>query len=304
MTVNGHYDTSVNPLQPEISLALDMREVSFAQTFSTFVTIQRLVPIFDNMVGNFSTSFTMTTPLNDDFTPILTSLTANGLLQSHSVSVGNLPVLNGLATALNNEALRTLDVRDLSLPFIIDGGRVTTRPFDVRFGGGTMNLAGSTGLDQTIDYVARIDLTDRLSNNLLQSVNVQIGGTFTNPTFNVDMRDALTQAVGSIIGDILGVEGDVGTALQERASEEFERQAANIRNTARQAGERLISEAERQGQNLINEAQNTSNALARVAAVRAAEVAANRLREEAQTQANRLNEEAERQVEELKNRLN
>jgi hypothetical protein len=300
LTVNGYYDTGKNPQQPDVSLSLNIKEASFAQTFSTFVTIQKLAPVFENLLGNFSTHFTMTAPLGSDFMPILTSLTANGLLQSNNVEVGNLPVLNGLASALNNDALRGMNIRDLNLPFAINGGRVTTRPFDVRFGSGVMNLSGSTGLDQTIDYIAKIDLTDRLSNNLLRNVNVKIGGTFTNPTFHVDMRDALGQALGNAVGSILG--NETGASLTEQATEQIERQAAAIRQQAKNAGDRLVTEAERQGQNLIDEANKTSNALTRIAAVRTAEAAANRLKEEAQRQANRLNEEAEKQVQELGDR--
>jgi len=297
LLVNGYYDTSVNPEQPEVSLDLNIKDASFAQTFSTFATIQKMAPIFESLAGNFSANFKMTAPLGSDFMPVLTSLVANGALQSNNVEVKDAPVLNGLAAALKNDALKDIKIRDLNLPFAINEGRVTTKPFDVKFGSGVMNLSGSTGLDQTINYVAKIDLADKLSNNLLKSVNVKIGGTFTSPKFTVDVKDALNQALGSAIGSLLG--NETGVSLSQQATEQIDKQAAAIRQQAKEAGDKLIAEAEKQGQKLIDEANKTSNPLAKVAAVTAAESAAKKLKDEARQKANQLNAEAEKQVQGL-----
>ena len=297
LNVNGYYDTGRNPKQPDISFALDIKNASFSQTFSTFVTIQKLAPIFESLTGNYSTNFKMTAPLEKDFMPILTVLTANGLLQSNNLEVKDLPILNGLAAALKNDGLREMKIKDLNLPFAISDGRVTTKPFDINFGNGSMNLSGSTGLDQTIDYIAKINLTDKLSNNYLKNVSVKIGGTFISPKFSVDMKDALNQAVGNVVGSILG--SDSGATLTEQANEQIDKQAAAIRQQAKDAGDKLVAEAEKQGQNLIDEANKTKNPLAKVAAVTAAEAGAKKLKEEAQKQANQLNAEAEKQVQAL-----
>jgi len=295
--VNGYYDTGRNPEQPEVSLSLNIKDASFAQTFSTFVTIQKLAPIFENLLGDFSTNFKMTAPLGNDFMPILTLLEASGSLQSNNLEIKDVPILNGLAAALKNDGLREMRIKDLNLPFAINDGRVTTKPFDVKFGSGVMNLAGSTGLDQTINYIARIDLTDKLANNYLKTMNVKIGGTFTNPKFTVDMKDALNQALGNIVGSVLG--NETGESLTQQAVEQIDKQAAAIRQQAKDAGDKLIAEAEKQGQNLIDEANKTSNPLAKVAAVKAAETAAQKLKAEAQKQADNLNAEAEKQVQAL-----
>ena len=297
LSVNGYYDTSKNPKQPDTSLALDIKDASFAQTFSTFVTIQKLAPIFSNMLGNYSTNFKMTAPLGSDFMPILTSLAASGLLQSNNVEIQNTPVLSGLADALKNDALKDMKIKDLNLPFAINDGRVTTKPFDIKFGSGTMNLSGSTGLDQTIDYIAKVALTDKLSNNYLKNVSVKIGGTFASPKFSVDMKDALNQALGNVAGSLLGK--DTGASLTEQANDQIDKQAAAIRQQAKDAGDKLVAEAQTQGQNLIDQANKTSNPLAKVAAVKAAEVSAKKLTDEAQKKADQLNAEAEKQVQAL-----
>lgn len=314
LNVNGYYDTGKNPKQPEVSMALDIKEVSFAETFSTFVTIQKLVPIFENMFGTFSTNLQLTTPLGEGFMPILTSLDASGLLASNNVEIKGVEVLNGLAATLKNESLKELSIKDLKLPFSIENGRVATKPFDVKFGGGIMNLSGTTGLDQSIDYMAKIDLADKLSNKYLQSVNVKIGGTFSSPKFSLDTKEVADQLLGNIAGSILGSEEtgaslseqieDKKEELTEKFNEEIEKQAENIRKQAKEAGDKLIAEAQKQGQKLVDEANKTSNALAKIAAVKAAEAASKKLEEEAAKKANELNQEAEKQVTNLKAKLN
>ena len=303
LNVNGYYDTGKDAKKPDVSLALDIKEASFAQTFSTFVTIQKLVPIFENMLGNYSTSFQMNSSLGADFMPDLTSLTANGLLQSNNVEVSGVPVLNGLAAALKNDNLKDLKVKDLKLPFSINAGRVATKPFDINFGSGTMNLAGSTGLDQSIDYVAKINLTDKLANNYLKNVTVNIGGTFTSPKFGIDTKDAADQLLGNIAGSLLGgSSGETGTTLTEQVSDQIDKQKENIRKQAKETGDKLIEEADKQGKKLIEEANKTSNALAKIAAVKAAEAGAKKLNEEAEKKAKQLNEEAEKQIQKLENK--
>ncbi|MDR0505987.1 MAG: AsmA family protein [Dysgonamonadaceae bacterium] len=298
LNVNGYYDTGKNPQQPEVSLALDIKNASFSQTFNTFVTIQKLAPIFENMKGDYSTNFQMTSPLGDGFMPVLSAFVASGVLQSNNVELSNVGVLNGLASALKNESLKELKVKDLKLPFTIKDGRVNTKPFDINFGSGNMNLTGSTGLDQSIDYTAKVNLTDKLSNNYLKNINVKIGGTFTSPKFNIDTKDAVNQALGAIAGSILG--SDSSASLTEQVGEQIEKQIENIRKQAKDAGAKLVSEAEKQGQKLIDEANKTSNPIAKIAAVKTAEAAAKKLKDEAQKKADQLNAEAEKQIEALK----
>jgi hypothetical protein len=312
MNVNGYYETGKNPQQPEVSLNLDIQEVSFAQTFSTFITIKQLAPIFENLAGNFSTKFQMVSPLGSDFMPILSALTANGLMSFGDVSVSGNPVLNGLATTLKNESLKELRIKDLKLPFSINDGRVSTKPFDIRFSDGNINLQGSTGLDQTIDYTAKINLAGKLSNNYLNNVTVAIGGTFTSPKFTLDAKSAADQLLGNLVSSALGGDNQGATLSEqvtekideakEKLNEQIEKQAEAIKKEAKNAGDKLIAEAEKQGQKLIEEANKTSNQIAKAAAVIAAESAAKKLKDEAQKQANHLNVEAEKQIQTLRDK--
>jgi hypothetical protein len=299
LNVTGYYDTGKNPKQPEVSFDLNIQEASFVQTFSTFVTIQKLAPIFENLLGNYSTHLQLTSPLGEGFMPVLSALSANGLLSSSNVEISNNSILSGLATALKNESLKDLKIKDLKLPFSINDGRVTTKPFDINFGSGVMNLQGSTGLDQSIDYLAKVNLAGKLTNNYLNNVNVKIGGTFTSPKFSVDLKSAADDLLGNLAGKMTGSEG----SLSQQVTQKVDEQAEKLRKEAKEAGEKLVAEAEKQGQKLIDEANKTSNPLAKIAAVKAAEAGAKKLKEEAQKKATQLNEEAEKQIHNLTEKI-
>ena len=76
-----------------------------------------------------------------------------------------------------------------------------------------MNLSGSTGLDQTIDYRGKITLPASAGNiSKLGTVDMTIGGTFTSPKVGIDMeslakqaaQQAAQQAVKSLGDKLLG----------------------------------------------------------------------------------------------------
>jgi lysophospholipase L1-like esterase len=297
LLANGYYDTSTKSGQPEVSIDLDIKNASFAKTFTAFETVKKLAPIFETLAGNFSTTFKMKSLLGADFMPVLTNLDVQGLLQSNSVEVQKSEVMSLIASTLKNEDLKNLKIKDLKLPFSISDGRVTTKPFDINFNGGKMSLSGSTGLDQTIDYVAKIDLPQDLTKGYANKVNLKIGGTFTNPKVSVDAADLANQAINKLVGSVLG--GNDSTSVTEKVNAEIGKQADEIRKQAKEAGDKLISEAEKQGENLISEANKTKNPLAKAAAVAAAQTAAKKLKEEAEKQSKKIYEEAEKKINSL-----
>ena len=293
MKLNGAYDTSQDPKKPHVDMTLNMNNVSFSETFKTFATIQKLVPIFETLGGNFSTTFNLNTLLGSDFMPDLLTLTANGLLQSSDVNLQNVTAFTELANALKNDKFKSFNIKDLKLPFTVADGRVTTKPFDLNMGGvGKMNLSGSTGLDQTINYVAKIDLPDNKIGNIMQSVNVKIGGTFSAPKISLDYADAAKQALS---GALTSVTGGAVTSIDDAAAkglEEAQKQADRIIAQAKETGDKLVAEAQKQAEGLVGKA---SNPLAKAAA----QQAANATVAEARKKADQLNAEAQKQAQQV-----
>lgn len=295
MQVNGAYDTSVNPQQPNVNMSLNVKNIAFAEAFKTFTTVQKIAPIFEALGGNFSTTFNFNSTLGSDFTPDFNTLSANGLLQSSDVNVQNLQIMNTLASTLNNDKLKSFNVKDLKLPFSVENGRVQTNAFDVNMGSiGKMNLSGTMGLDQSLDYVAKVDLPDSKVTNYVKDLNVKITGTWTSPKVSLDYANVASQAVDNVISSVTGgAIGSVDEALT-KGLEEAQKQADKLVAQAKSAGDKLIAEAQKQSDALVSKA---SNPIAKVAA----EAAGKKLVDEAKSQANNLNTEAQKQADQLMN---
>jgi len=297
MLVNGYYSTAENPKQPELNFKLELKNVSFVKTFQTFDMIQKLAPIFENISGNFSSKLDLTTQLKSDYMPILESMKAAGNLSSQEMRVSGVKVMNVLAEKLGNDKLKSISTKDINIPFTIQDGRVTTDAFNLQSGDIKMNLSGSTGLDQTIAYTAKVTLPAKVNlGGILSTANVKIGGTFTKPEISLGVEDMAKDALNVIKGKAeqkllkaLGGKDSTTTAAIQREKAQLVEAATNtaakLMEEADAAGQKLISEADAAGKKLIDKA---SNPLAKATA----KIAAKKLKEEAESKAKKLKEQA------------
>ncbi len=295
LLVNGYYSTALNPKLPELNFKLDMKNVSFVKTFQTFDMIQKLAPIFENMSGNFSSNLDLTTQLKSDYMPILESMKAAGNLSSQEMSVTGVEVMDLLAEKLGNDKLKTISAKDINIPFTIQDGRVTTDAFNLQSGDIKMNLSGSTGLDQTIAYTAKVTLPAKVNlGGMLSTANVKIGGTFTKPEISLGVEDMAKDALNAIkdkaeqkiLKALGGKDSTTSAAIQREKAQlvdEATNTAAKLVEEADAAGEKLISEADAAGKILTEKA---SNPLAKATA----KIAAKKLVEEAGSKSKKLKE--------------
>lgn len=287
-TASGSYSTS-DPQRPALKLALGLSGASFSKTFDELEMVQKLVPLFAKTGGDYSLSLDMTAALDGQMSPDLQSINATGEIKSANIHIQNLEAFDALAKALDNDKLRKIEARDVAIRFAIRDGRITTQPFDLKMGDIKINMSGSTGLDQTIDYTARVALPSGSTGGILQSIDVGIGGTFSAPKITLGVKEAAQQAVKNVIDQ--QVQKLTGS---ESLGEEIKKQADNLRAEAKRAGDKLVEAAEAQRAKLVDAAKE-KGALAKLAA----EKAGDKLVDEAKKQADKLAAEADRQIEKL-----
>ncbi len=285
-TASGSYSTAADPAKPALKLNADIAGASFQKTFEELEMVQKLVPIFAKTGGDYSLALDMRTSLDSQMSPDLQTLTATGEIRSANIRVQNIEAFDALAKALNNDDLRKIEAKDVTIRFAIRDGRITTQPFDLKLGSVGINLSGSTGLDQTIDYTAKVAIP---GGKTLQSIGVGIGGTFSSPKITLGVKEAAEEAVKNIVDE--QIQKLTGS---ESLSEEIQKQAENLRAEAKRTGEKLVEAAESQRAKLVEEASK-KGALAKLAA----EKAGDKLVSEAEKQAANLEAEAERQIEKL-----
>jgi len=178
-----------------LNAGFKLSNIGFAQAYKELDMVQQFAPIFSNLKGNFSGSVNVNTQLDDNMSPVMKSLNGNGSLSTKDLSLSDVKFINQVADIVKKPSLKETKVKDLNIDFTIAEGRVTTKPFDIKMGDYTMNLSGSTGLDQTIDYRGKITLPASAGAvSKLGTVDMTIGGTFTSPKVGIDMESLAKQA--------------------------------------------------------------------------------------------------------------
>lgn len=206
VTMNGAY-AAPQKKQPELNAAFDMRNISFAQAYQDLGLVQQLAPIFAGLKGNFSGNLQIDTPLDATMSPVMSAVQGKGALSTKDLSLSGVKFIDQVADIVKKPSLKEIKVKDLNIDFEIKDGRVTTKPFDLKLGDYNMNLSGSTGLNQTIDYTGKITMPADGIASKLGTVDMTIGGTFTSPKVGIDMaslaRNAAEQALKGL-GEKLG----------------------------------------------------------------------------------------------------
>ena len=157
VVMNGYYSTA-NVNIPKMDAGFRLNDINFAQAYKDLDMVQQFAPIFENLKGNFSGNMNIQTDLDATMSPVLSTMQGNGNLSTKDLSLSGVKVIDQIADAVKKPELKEMKVKDMTLDFTIKDGRVATQPFDIKLGEYAMNLSGTTGLDQTIDYTGKIKL--------------------------------------------------------------------------------------------------------------------------------------------------
>ena len=109
-----------------------------------------------------------------------------GTLKLNGVKLNSTPFLAGLLNMMGISE-RQLSMADQEIGFEAKNGRIALSPMTVDAEGYQLKMGGSIGFDKTLDFIARIPVTDRMvgkdAYQFLQgtTLNVPIRGTADNP---------------------------------------------------------------------------------------------------------------------------
>lgn len=212
MIMNGSYSTK-NVMAPKVDFDMNISNFDIQQTFKTFNTVQQLAPVAQYTTGKFSTTMNYTSDLGADMMPIIETVNGSGTLSTSTVTVDGFPAMKKLDEALKMNKFSKVTMQDIkTISFKIENGRVSTEPFDFAAGKATGKMGGSTGIDQSINYVMDISIprtefgpANAALNNMVAGVQAKgipfqlgdmvnvsalFGGTVTNPTVSTNLKEA------------------------------------------------------------------------------------------------------------------
>ena len=198
VVVNGYYYTPADA-QPQFNGGFKLSNIGFAQAYEELNVVRNLAPIFSGLTGDFSGNININAELDDTMSPVLSTLTGSGALSTKDLSLNNVRVIQTVADIVQKPSLKDTRVKDINIEFTIKDGRVNTKPFDIKMGDYKMNLSGSTGLDQTIDYKGEITIPTSVGKlSKLGTVDMNIKGTFTSPKVSIDMASLAKKAAAGV----------------------------------------------------------------------------------------------------------
>lgn len=264
--IDGYYNT-VDVKKPDVDMNFDIQNMDIQKAFKTFNTVQKLAPIAENTSGKFNGSLSFHSMLGNDMSPVLNTTQGSGSLELLGTSIKGSTLFIKVSDALKTDKLKELSIKNTKLQFKIIDGRVVVQPFDVVTNVANFNIGGSSGLDQSIDYILKIKLpknvlgsegagvinglTSALNKNLPTyktsdeiNVNALVGGLVSQPTVKLSMAD---------IGN------NLKSALKDAVNEKKDAAIAKGKDEARKRAEQILAAAQNQANIIKQEARSLAD---------------------------------------------
>jgi len=311
IVLNGSYDTKILA-KPAFDVGLKMVKIDIPSAFQAFTTVQMFAPVAKYASGTVNTDINLSGALGKNMMPLFTALTGKGIFQSQNIALRNFPGMEKLVDVTKLSILNNPTMQAIKAGFQIKDGRLVTQPFTVKLAGTSMSVAGSNGIDQTMDYTLGLKLPKSLVGGADQALaglaskagfnlgaasevplNIGLTGKITDPSVKLGLgsvtstvasgaQQAVTQAVTQKVDSV---------AL--RAVAEAEKQAAAIRQQAESLAAQVKQTGYQQADSLMGRAGN--NPLLQAGA----KVAADKLRQETDSKATGIVSEATRRADSL-----
>lgn len=203
---------------PTFDMNLGLDKVDVGQTFSLMNTLKTIAPIADVINGKMNSTIQLSGTLNQSMLPNLNTLTGDlvGKFISGSLNKSR----STLLTELDNKAsfidLKDINLKDVSAALSFKNGKVNIKPFTIKHKDIGVQIAGSHGFDQNMDYNLKFDVPAKYLgkdiNNLLAKltpadankienipVNATMLGSFKNPKITTDLKQATTNLTTQLV---------------------------------------------------------------------------------------------------------
>ncbi|MBX7206326.1 MAG: membrane assembly protein AsmA [Bacteroidia bacterium] len=265
--MSGLYD-SKNIQKPLMDMSFGLKNVDIQKMVNSFETVQKMAPVAKNAQGNISADFKMKTMLNSDLTPVVNSINASGKLSIPQATVKDYQPMVKVAEILKMPQYKEVKVNNVNIQFEVKDGRIYVNPFDIKSGNINMNVNGSSGFDQSIDYKisakfprsemgsAANEVLGNLSSKLgskginlsmadIINLDILMGGTVPSPVIKTSFKD-LAKGAGETVKDELNKRKEEEIAKAKAEAERLKQEALTNANKAKAEAEaKAKAEADR-----------------------------------------------------------
>ena len=215
LSVSG--DISTKNEKPTFNLNLGADGFDIAKSFKDLELLQNLAPIAKLLQGKFNTTLKLSGELDNEFSPDLSTVSGNALaeLLTTQVNANKGELFNKLEGALSFIDFSKLNLKDLKTSLTFANGKVSVKPFDLKYEDIAITFSGSHGFDKTLDYsavfnvpakylgsdinrlIGKIDTEE--AKNITIPVTANIGGTLTSPNIKTDFTSGVSNLTKQLV---------------------------------------------------------------------------------------------------------
>lgn len=206
--LNGTVNTKVTPSVFDMDMNIDKFDIS--KSFKILETFKSIAPIAAALHGKYNTNFNLKGNLNNEFTPEINSLSGDAFAQLfvNSVDQNAIPLLSQLNSNFNFIDFSKLNLNQLKTALSFENGKVSVKPFTVKYHDIVMHIYGSHSFDKNLEYNIKMDvpakhlgteavnLLSKLTNvnkdTIMVPLSTIISGSMLKPTVKIDFKQAIT----------------------------------------------------------------------------------------------------------------
>ncbi|WNH11066.1 AsmA-like C-terminal region-containing protein [Thalassobellus suaedae] len=215
LSISG--EVSTKDKTPTFNMIIGADGFDIAKSFKDLELLQNLAPIAGLLKGKLNTGISLSGDLDDDFSPNLSTVSGNALAELLATRIGNDQgeLMNKLEGALSFIDFDKLNLKDLKTKLEFANGKVSVKPFDLKYEDIAITVSGSHGFDKTLAYSAIFNvpakylgsevnrligkINDSEVNKITVPITANIGGSFTSPTVKTDLTSGVSNLTKQLV---------------------------------------------------------------------------------------------------------
>lgn len=204
--------------QPTFDMDLGLNAVNIAESFTQLEMLQSIAPIANTINGKLNSTIKLSGDLTNDMTPDLATISGDliGQLLSPSVNTQNSKLLSTLSSNVSFFDASKLNLNDVKAALSFKDGKVALKPTTLKYQDIGIEIGGTHGFDQKMDYNVKFDVPVKYLGTEVNSliaklspadqqkiksvpVTANLTGSFTSPTVKTDMKQTTTNLTNQIV---------------------------------------------------------------------------------------------------------
>nr|WP_288834162.1 AsmA family protein [uncultured Flavobacterium sp.] len=204
---------------PTFDMNLGLTQVDIAQSFTQLDMLKKLAPIAGIVNGKINSTIKLNGNLDaNELTPDLKTITGDllGQFLSTTINSSNSTLLTALTSNIKFLDMSKINLNDLKAAISFKDGKVSVKPFNIKYQDIQATIGGTHGFDQSMNYNIKFNVPAKYlgteANTLISKlsaadaqklenipVNAILTGSFSKPKISTDLKTAATNLTNQLI---------------------------------------------------------------------------------------------------------